>query len=577
MSLSSLLISEKRSFGSVFFWCKATAILGMLLLSTSWLVPNHYRPWPSFHSELMAFIAVTLLLISCLLNTSTKAMPWPKVAFFLLCVAVIPWLQLALGVIRYGGDAFVVTLYFAGLLGAVLVGYAYKEAPSGVEVSVSGLMHAIWIGALGSAAIGLFQWFSLTGELSFFITESSLGERVTGNLSQSNHLSTLLLLGLVALAFVHEQRVIGSRVLLLAASLLSAVVVLTQSRTGILGAIAIALFLLLKRKQFVSRLAAHWLVAWLALLISASQLLPVLSELLLMGGDRGVAFTDSSGRWQLWKQFLYGLVQEPWFGYGWNQSAKAQMVGAIVYQGDLPSEYAHNFVIDLLVWNGIPLGLLLIAAASYWLINRAWRSHGTAAVYAMAMLMPLLVHCLLEYPFTYGYFLLPAGLMVGVIEANLSSGATAIIKKRTVWSLMVFWFVAGSSFVYEYFLIEEDFRIVRFKEMRVGTAPADYVVPDIWISSHMAAMLKAARTQAKPNMAPEDLENLREVAERFVYVPLTYRYALALGLNGDADGATKKMVLIRGLYGENLYQLTKESLRNEAKAKFPELEAVKTP
>lgn len=576
MNLSFSLTSQERSLGSVFFWLKASACAGMLLLCLAWLVPNHYRPWPSFHSELLAFLGTTLLLCSRLLAGASR-LQWPRIALFVLSVALVPWLQFAVGVTQYGGDALTVSLYFAGLLGAMAVGFTHQQFKAAPEGSCTGLMHVLWVGALVSAAIGLVQWLSLHDEFTLLITEGTLGDRAMGNLAQSNHLSTLLLLGAVALACVFEKRVIGTTAFVLGVAFLSAVLVLTQSRTGMLSVGVLTLFLWFKRRHHSARWPAAVPVLWALVFLLTTQLLPKLSEFLLMGGDRGVAFTDSSGRWQLWKQFVYGILQEPWLGYGWNQSVRAQMAGAIAYPGELTSDYAHNLVIDLLAWNGLPLGLLLIGLGVYWCVSRAWRVRGTDAIYAMACLMPVLVHSLLEYPFAYGYFLLPAGVMVGIIEASLPERQSIVVKTRTIWGLLSLWVVVGSYFVWEYFLIEEDFRIVRFEAMRIGKTQADYEIPSIWMSSHMAAMLKATRQPAKLNMEKQHLENLRQVTERFAYGALTYRYALALGLNGDPAGATHQMALIHGLYGESYYQLTKAELRDEAKVKFPQLQLVTTP
>lgn len=576
MNLSFSLTSQERSFGSVFFWLKATACAGMLLLCLAWLVPNHYRPWPSFHSELLAFIGITLLLGSRLLIGANK-LQLPRIVVCLLLVAGVPWLQFLVGVTQYGGDALTVSLYFAGLLGAMAVGYTHQQAKTPAQGSSIALMHVLWLGALVSAAIGLVQWLSLHDEFSLLITESTLGDRAMGNLAQSNHLSTLLLLGAVALACVFEKRVIGTMAFVLGVVFLSLLLVLTQSRTGMLGVAVLAVFFWFKRRHHTARWPAAVPALWALLFLLATQLLPKVSEFLLMGGDRAVAFTDSSGRWQLWKQFGYGILQEPWLGYGWNQSVRAQMVGAMVYPGELTSDYAHNLVIDLLAWNGLPLGMLLIGLGVYWFVNRAWRVRGTDAIYAMACLIPVFVHSLLEYPFAYGYFLLPAGVMVGIIEASLPGGQQVAVRTRTIWGLLSLWAVVGSCFVWEYFLIEEDFRIVRFEGMRIGKTPTDYEIPTIWMSSHMAAMLKATRQPAKLNMDKQHLENLRQVTERFAYGALTYRYALALGLNGDPAGATHQMALIHGLYGESYYRLTKAELRDEANAKFPQLKLVETP
>lgn len=575
--MSFIKLSKERSFGSVFFWVKLFQLGGAGLIGLAWLVPNHYRPWPSFHSEMVAFLGLTLLVMGQAVFSSSTPLVIPTAALFVLGLMSVPWIQYAAGITHYAGDTVVVSLYLVGLGASLIVGFNYCRIKIHQPQFLVSLMVVISAAALVSGAIGLVQWLALSEELAFFITEGALGDRAMGNLAQSNHLSTLLLFGLLASSYVYEKGLIRTSVLALSTAFLSLIVVLTQSRTATLGVIAIAFFLLMKRKSYASRLRGTWVVGWVLLYLATTQLLPLISEALLVGGDRGVAFTDSSGRWLLWKQFIHGVLQSPWVGFGWNQSVEAQMLGGLLYPGDLTSDYAHNVFIDLLAWNGVPLGFTLIGLFSYWFISRSILSKGVDAIFAMAFIVPLLVHSLLEYPFAYGYFLLPAGIMAGIVEVNLKKRSLTYIDQRVLVPLLGCWIVLGCYFVYEYFLIEEDFRVVRFENMRIGKTPDDYDVPKIWISSHMAAMLKATRTPAIPKMNPEELDNLKQVTARFAYGALTYRYALALGLNGHPEEASRQMALIRGIYGKNYYLLTKEELRLEANGRYPQLKAVKAP
>src|SRR5205823_3064791 len=84
-----------------------------LLFGLAWLVPNHYFPWPAFHGDIVA--AAALLPLALLL-----AMRWregvevPLFAWVLLAVAAVPVAQWAGGLILYGGDAMMASLYLAG-------------------------------------------------------------------------------------------------------------------------------------------------------------------------------------------------------------------------------------------------------------------------------------------------------------------------------------------------------------------------------------------------------------------------------------------------------------------------------
>jgi hypothetical protein len=146
-----------------------------------------------------------------------------------------------------------------------------------------------------------------------------------------------------------------------------------------------------------------------------------------------------------------------------------------------------------------------------------------------------------------------------------------------VGAALSIWFVVGGYMIYEYFLIEEDFRVVRFENLKIGTTQPDYEAPHVWMISHMGAMLKAGRQQAQPGMTADELENLRKASLRFPYGSLGLRNALALGLNGNPAGATHQMAVIRGMYGEYYYQAAVSALRDLEKEKYPTLSLVETP
>lgn len=65
---------------------------------------------------------------------------------------------------------------------------------------------------------------------------------------------------------------------------------------------------------------------------------------------------------------------------------------------------AHNVVLDLLIWNGIPIGALILLYLTGWLY---WLNKGakeSVSIIAMLMVSAILIHALLEFPIHYAYF-----------------------------------------------------------------------------------------------------------------------------------------------------------------------------
>jgi O-antigen ligase len=554
-----------------------TSRCGLIFFALAWLAPNHFRPWVNFHSEALALAGICMLVANRLL-VRRPASALPMASGWIVLAILIPWVQFATGISFFAGDAVVSSLYIAGLLGAFFAGYSYASADQESNPALLGFMHALWIVALLSAFIGLLQWLELEQALQMYSVQGSVGGRAMGNLGQPNQLATLLLTGMAALAFVYESRIIGRFAFFLAITFMSFVLVLTQSRTGLLSVVVLAAFLIWKRRHVELRLSVSAVAVWALAFCIATFLFPYLNSAMLFSDVRGIGAQGAiSERFLVWEQIAYAVSQSPWVGYGWNQTVTAQIVAAIAFPGSTPFTYAHNFILDMMAWNGLPLGIVLTGACGYWFIKRLKLVIRLDAVFAMACLLPFAVHSMLEYPFAYSYFLLTAGLMAGVVEASMLKTRAISLNIRWAWAVLCIWAAIGSYLSYEYLLVEEDFRIVRFENLNIGKTPTEYQVPHIWMNTHLAAMLKAARQPAVPGMTAEEINNLKEVALRFPYGPPTFRYALALGLNGDPAGATHQMAIMRGMYGEKYYRATKVYLRALQQEKYPQLKAVMVP
>lgn len=546
---------------------------GTLLFALSWLAFDHYRPWVNFHSEALALLGVGLLAASRV--ASRKTLTTPQWIWILAAFSIVPWLQWLLGISLFSGDAVMASLYLSAFAVAIALGFSYTgDTPD----RLAPLFFTLWLVALVSAAIGLLQWLTLQEPLQMYVVQTDAGDRAMGNLGQPNQLATLLLMGMAALAWTYEHRRIGPVGMVFGITFMSLGLVLSQSRAGILSAIAVALLLVWKSPQASMRLRRWQITTWLVGYLLTLQLLPWIHEFLLMPDGRNLSLTRDNGRLIIWQQMLSGIFESPWVGYGWLETPTAHAAGSLNFPGSLTYTNAHNIVLDIVAWNGVPLGIALTLLCAYWLLSRIFIINNVNSLCAMACLLPITVHSMLEYPFAYSYFLLAAGFMVGIVEASKPSVGAIVIYRHFFIALISIWSITGIYIIYEYLKIEEDFRIVRFENLRIGQTPPEYQAPrNIWLLSHMGAMLKAARQEAKRDMSARELDNLRKTSMRFPYGSLAFRYALALGLNGQPEMAARQMQIIRGMYGVLYYQATVTVLRTLEKEKYPELAKVPTP
>ena len=552
-------------------------LLGILSFTFAWLAYDHYPPWVNFHSESLAFLGVGLLAVSRCIKGKAAPYGAPRLLWVVLIVSLVPWAQYLSGVSLFAGDALVTCLYLYALAVAIWVGYDYALESDNADDVLTGIFFMLWFAALVSAAIGLVQWLHLQEALGMYLVQTNVADRAMGNLGQPNQLATLMLIGIASLAWSFEKKSIGTVGLLAGVSFLTLVLVLSQSRAAMLSALAISGFMLWKSLSCETRLRPSYIFAWIVSYGLGLIALPYLQDFLLLGAGRSMNVAVDVARLTIWKQVLVGISHAPWFGYGWNQTPTAHSFGSIVVPGSLPYTNAHNIVLDLVAWNGIPIGLLLTGLCVWWFVSRISRISHVNAVYAMAALLPVLVHSLVEYPFAYSYFLLMSGLLIGIVEASHAGKKTITMKVRWIAASLAIWFVFGICIVYEYLKIEKDFVVVRFENLRVGQTPTEYTAPDVVLLSHLGAMLDAYRQKATPNMTPGSLESLRKASLRFSRGSLNLRYAVALGLNGFPAEATRQFAIIQGMYGPRYYQAAVSSMRELQAEKYPELSQVVTP
>lgn len=540
---------------------------GLLMFGLSWLAYDHYRPWVNFHSEALACAGALLLFAGQLLGGSGR-FNCPGIVRWVLLAAVLPWVWWAIGIGLFASDALMVSLYLLALAAMIVVGWYWAaSAPRWLDA----LAWTVVAFAALSGLIGLLQWLQMTLPFGMYVVQADFADRALGNMGQPNQLGTFLLMGIAALAHLFETRRLGRIAFGACIAFLTLPLVLTQSRAALLSAIVVTVFLAFKAE----RLRRWPLAAWAVAVFALTAAMPVISEFLYLSRGRDVeSLSRTQERIEIWRQVLSGIGQSPWWGYGWNQTPTAHAAGALEVPGSMTYGYAHNVVLDLMAWTGVPLGLLFVALVGWWLLSRAAAVKEPAAVAAIAGLLPLTVHSQVEFPFAYAYFLVAAGLLIGIVEAHhpAARAHASALQRRWMVALAIPWTVAGAWVCYEYLLVEEDFRVVRFENLRIGQTSSAYEIPRIVLLGNLGEMLHAARIRPQPGMTPREIERLRKVALRFPWGALHLRYAYALALNGDPTGAALHMRVVRGMFGAEFFAAAKQELQG-MQQRYPDVSA----
>ena len=256
-----------------------------------------------------------------------------------------------------------------------------------------------------------------------WIARSGLPGRAVGNLRQPNHLSSLLLLALIASVGLFAMDRLRAAPAIAGGLLMLWALVLTGSRTALLGALLLAAWGLCDRR--LSR-AARWAlvstpVVFAAMWFGTATWSHVVGH--AIGGEGRLSISGggdiSSSRFAIWSNTLAMIRSEPWFGVGFGEFNIAWTLTAFPGRPVAFFDHTHNLPLQLLVELGIPLGMLTLAlllAALLQARQRAWSCDGVEGPAKRASFMIVLMiglHSLLEYPLWYAYFLLPTAFAWG--------------------------------------------------------------------------------------------------------------------------------------------------------------------
>ena len=529
---------------------KILILFATLLLIVSWSLPNHYSPWVSSYHDFATFAAGLLFISALLCKRLVTTIKLPSVFLFVFLLSFIPALQYATGIIYLSGDALISCLYLLVFFAMLTTGYNVANSSSLRPTLLNWLAGALIIAATISAWLALYQWTLQPS--SFWIADLPPNARPFANLSQPNQLATLLSMGLAALLFFYEKHLlhrISSGLLVL---FFLFAIALTQSRTPWLMAIFFVVLWLWKFNPTQRRLPRTWAFAWVAVFIGFIFILPHLAHWLQLADTTSVAKrAQAMERWDLYVQFYQAIIHGPLWGYGWQQVSTAQLAITPLYPVAIYTEYTHNILLDLLIWNGPILGSIIIAAVTYYLLRLAFLARSTENLFVVIAVGFFLLHSLLEYPHAYAYFLLPVGLLIGILQADFPCKTWRIPR----WCVLIFLIASVSLYAViwqEYRMIEEDYRLMRFEKNRVGTLKADQPAPDVLLLTQLQALTKHSRLPATANMSADELDELSRFAKRFTHPASMFKYAQALALNNQHEAAYEQLLLIQGLHGDKL-------------------------
>lgn len=543
-------------------------------LALGWLLPNHYRPWLSFHTDAWVALVLSVASVAVILR-SRGPMVWHRITVLVALLLCVPWLQHVFGMVPLAGNAWISSAYLLGLLLALVTGACWESSSPGQLGD--GLFLAIGVAAVLSVGLQLHEWLQLDG-LELWAMGGGL-DRPHANFGQPNQLGTFLLWGLLAAAWGLIRERIGVWTALLVAVYLLFGLALTGSRTAWVAVVLLVAATWLWRRLWTdSRLP--WIASGLGLYfllcvavlgwlrhVSQGNLQPDLDDFTRMSGElRPLA----------WAAFLDAAWQRPFFGYGWNQVVLAQMAVATEHPPlHVVFSYSHNLFLDLVLWCGIPLGLLVSVSLLWWFWRRLRAVNSAENAVLLLFLLVVANHAMLELPLHFAYFLLPAGLVMGVLNTRLRARPLMRVGR---WASFVLWLAATTLLaliIRDYARIEPSYQTLRM-EWSGFKMTRRWGPPDVLLLTQWRDYIEYARFEPKAGLNADELDWMRNVTGLFPNVVFFHKLATVLALNQRPDEARLWLTRICKVVPDSECLAVKTTWAKQA-LKNPEIAAIPWP
>jgi O-antigen ligase len=559
-----------------------------LTVALGWLLPHLHLPWSGFHQQVWLSIVALVCFTYLLTAEKSTAWQWPSSALAVGMLALLPLLQHLFGLLPFRGPALLAGAYFLALALAILAGVrAYARWDI---ASADWLFQSMFLAGLTTSGLVVCQRYQWQPDdlFSFWSLIFVPGEsrRPGGNLGQANLAATLMFWGVIAAYWLFDLRkksYFRGLFFSVCALLMIFGIAFTQSRAAWLSSFLLALLLsvrlllLIKSKPrsgeptlrlhepvlHAKRLtSAAWslcavltLVMWFVVYAPSSAVvysnLPeaVTKTLIPEQAVRiDVSQKSVNLRSIVYPEFFKASLKSPWWGYG------AQQVGLIQADFDLPGieidgfhMQSHSLFLDLILWFGLPIGLLAFFALLAWIAYHAWQSRwDTRCALLFSVLLVMLVHSMVEWPHMMLNMLLPCGYIAGIIiQHNQARSGRALLteqaKKNHLGFLQAGRALGFISFglltaftavlIKEYDVVEREYSLLRFEALKIG--PKNLAqIENLYLLDHWQAYFEIARVKPQQTTTDE-LKRITKAVEASPTMQGMYVLGASYALSGD--------------------------------------------
>ncbi len=303
----------------------------------------------------------------------------------------------------------------------------------------------------------------------------------------------------------------------------------------------------------------------LSFFLIAGLILPYITQFIEFSTNTEITETSSfvaragSGheRIGMWIQILHAIAQQPWLGYGWSQTSVA-VVDSIQY-GTVHVWFnsAHNVLLDIIIWNGVPLGAVIITYFVFWFIWLNQQAKNTISIIAIMMVCAVLIHAMFEFPQRYAYFLLTCGFLLGIVQAQTPVLKGIVLSKhllRLTWVVGLLLIIAILR-DYNVYVLNSN---LLFNNKRPN---AEFMGSGkIFVLTQFEQRLRWIELNPRTTLSENDLVEWGNLVKNKATPYNLRKYAKLLAYNGKVEQAQQQIFILQHLYRQKitLSELLKE-------------------
>ncbi|MBA4381707.1 MAG: hypothetical protein C0406_03995 [Sideroxydans sp.] len=557
-----------------------------------WVLPflnyHHAYPITTFYQEWMTALLGLCALPLLLTKRFWHAPQVPRIVLLPIGLMLVMLVQFIVGRISYFDHLLLLSLYFLFAALLMMLGQRLREE-LGMSLVVAVLATFLLVGAELNTLAGILQHYRWDTFLNSVITVKS-SHAVYGNTAQPNHFANFIALGLLSLGLLHHRFSLRSWQVVLLATPMLFVLVLSGSRSAWLYlTFALALAWLWQRRDASLRPVLFFsLFLWLGFLV-----MHFVVQLPFLAGTTGSItsaerlFGEAGGgsvRFHLWREGWLIFTQYPLLGSGFGQFAYQHLQLAVsLHNSDITGLYnnAHNIVLQLAAEAGLAGVIVLLGTLGLWFWQSVVRDTRFTVEHwwGFAVLAVLGIHSLLEYPLWYLYFIGIASIMLGLFDKSSYQLELRNVGRLSVAVILLLGLMSLVQGKQSYKHLEN---ALAYRGMAVKDHQYVSNARDELLAAHQYPLFSSYAELFIANMMEPSADHLEEkldLNERALHyipvAPVVYHQALLLALSGrdiEAKDMIEKAIWAYPTDFANARKELSEMVRNEPARFTPLLE-----